>query len=138
MELLKNKFEEKYKIWKAYTTFIENNDEDLKMRQKDFTQRVPKLETKEHIEELFELQGEPSKHLSDHANLSNDLLVLYNLFTDKSEFPQEVKDEMEKLNVKRMYYMISDSKLVKINEELHDMMKENFYNTIQNITNFGK
>jgi len=137
-EQLKNKFEEKYKSWKAYTNYIESNQEQLKEKQKDFSKRVVNITTKEQMEELFELQGEPGKHLSDHTNLSNDLVLLYSLFTDKSQFPKEVREDMEKLGTRKLYYIVTDGKLLKINEEIHEIAKEHFYQTMQNVLTLGK
>jgi len=135
LETLKTKFEEKYKSWKEYKKFIEDNNADLVEKQKDFTKRVPNLETKEQVEEFFQLQGEPAKHINDITVLSSSLVELYRILENETEFPQEVKEDMEKISPAKTYYLFKDQKLQKVNEEIHKLMEDAFYANIQRMLN---
>ena len=138
LEELKTKFEEKYKSWKEYKKFIEDNNADLVERQKDFTKRVPNLETKEQVEEFFQLQGEPAKHIHDINLLSSSLLELYRILKTETDFPKEVKEDMEKISPAKSYYLFKDQKLQKVNEEIHKLMEDTFYANIQRMLHGNK
>lgn len=138
LEQLKNKFEEKYQSWKDYKSFIENNDKELAEKQKEFSKRVQNLETKEQIEEYFQLQGEPSKHMNDISVLSNNLVELYRLLEPHTEFPKEVKEDIEKIPPLKTYYFCKDAKLQKVNEDLHQQLEDNFYANIENMLDARK
>lgn len=137
-EYLKEKFEEKYKAWKDYKRFIESNDAELKQKQEDFTKRVQNLETKEQIEEYFQLQGEPSKHLYDTTVLGNSLYEVYKILKGKIEIPKEIEKEIQEIQQAKPYYIFKDSKLTKVNEEQHQNMQEAFYQNIQNLLKIEK
>lgn len=132
-EKLKEKFEEKYQIWKEYKNFLEAGNKDLVAKQKEFSARVQNLETKEQVKEYFQLQAEPAKHLHDVSVLTNSLLEFYKIIESDIEFPKEVRDEMEILQSFKQYYIYKDEKLTKINDEMHSDMEEKFYANMEKI-----
>jgi len=125
-EILQNNFETVYKEYKDYLAYIESIKEEINSQRESFKNRVVSGKDDEDtlVSALFDVSLKPIQHETDLKILRDRLIATFDAYRDILDFPEEVKEEVKNLVKPIQIYAIDNGKLIEVNKELNDTIRE--------------
>lgn len=125
-EILENNFEQVYKEYKEYESYLKSAEEKIKTEREQLPKLLQDNENSQHIiiDKLFELQSLPLIQRQDLLNLNTRLIYTYNAVKDVIEIPEEVKREIEQFMPPKQHYKIESGEAKEIDPQYSKDIKE--------------
>lgn len=139
-DILQNNFETVYKEYKDYKSYMDSIEGDIKAQRDAFKERAVSGRDDEEslVSALFDLSIKPIQHETDLKILRDKLIATFDAYKDVLTFPEEVKEEVKNLVRPIQIYNIDNGKLIEVNKELNDTIREDARNKHKEFVNSFK
>ena len=125
MNLMQNKLTQVYQEYLDYKNYAEKNKKTQEELRKQVTELVQDINDESYLETMFNIYGEKNLEYVDLEQLKVRLYHFYHAFKDIIEIPEEIKKEVENIDIKFIFTIKNGEKEL-IDKELYEKYKQEF------------